>query len=192
LKTRFLLIVLYVGFVVTSLVYLWFANQWQAESRIDLHSIAELRANADAATDVKTAQQTAKDSILMLEMRAADQLLADSLSRLYLLFALVSTLPLVGYAGQTMRSKLFINRPEDMPRLVYWTLFGVSTRATAVRYMWLSVTLAYVSAVAALFVTIGYLGLFSLVTAYLYQNAIQWVDKNSHWANKTNHPFPLS
>lgn len=182
----------YAVFVVTSLVYHTFAGQWQVESRVDANRIAEIRAAADTVTDLATAQQFAKDSILMLEMRASDHLLAGSLSRSYILFAIISTLPLVGYAGQSMRSKLFIDRPAEMPRLVYWTLFGVSTRATAVRYMWLSVALAYVSALAALFDSIGYLGLFSLVTAYLYQNAVQWVDKHSYWANKTNPPFPTS
>ena len=178
--------------MVTSLVYHTFAGQWQVDSLLDPRRIAELRATADTVTDLETAQQLARDSILLLELRAADHSLAGSLSRSYILFAVISTLPLVGYAGRSMRSKLFIDRPTEMPRLVYWTLFGVSTRATAVRYMWLSVALAYVSAVAALFVTIGYLGLFSLVTAYLYQNAVEWVDKNSYWANKTNPPFPTS
>ena len=192
MKTRSLLIGFYAIFVVTSLVYHSFARQWQIDSRVDPNRIAELRAATDTETDLDSAQQYARDSILILETRASDHLLAGSLSRSYILFAIISTLPLVGYAGQSMRSKLFIDRPKDMPRLVYWTLFGVSTRATAVRYMWLSVALAYVSAIAALFATIGYLGLFSLVTAYLYQNAVEWMDKNSYWANKTNPPFPTS
>lgn len=191
MKTKFLLLVLYAVFVVTSLVYLSFARQWQTDSRLDPRTVAEIRASADTVTELEAAQRYARDAIILLEFRAPDHVLAGSLSRYYLLFALVASLPLAGYAGQTMRSKLFVDRPADMPRLVYWTLFGVSTRATAVRYMWLSVALAYVSAIAALFVTIGYLGLFSLVTAYLYQNAIKWVDTHAYWANKTNHPFAI-
>lgn len=57
--------------------------------------------------------------------------------------------------------------------------------------MWLSVALAFVSAAVSLITPIGYLGLFSLVTAYLYQYAIEWVDKNAYWANQTRVPFPM-
>ena len=79
-----------------------------------------------------------------------------------------------------------------MPRIVFWTLWGVSTRATAMRYMWLSILLAVVSLGASFFNPMGFLGGFALITAVLYRYAVRWVDKNSYWANATRAPFPTS
>jgi cytidylate kinase len=70
----------YAIFVVTSLVYHSFARQWQIDSRVDPNRIAELRAAADTETDLDSAQQYARDSILILETRASDHLLAGLVS----------------------------------------------------------------------------------------------------------------
>lgn len=190
MKTQYLLLVLYAGFVATSLGYLMFVSQWQVDRRIVPEVVGELRSAATTLTSMEEARQRSLDAILLLEIRERDHRVAANLNRYYLIFALVATLPLLAYAGQAMRDKLFVNRPVNMPRIVYWTLFGVSTRSTAVRYMWLSVALAFVSAAVALVVPIGFLGLVSLGTAYLYQNAIEWVDTHAYWAHETMDPFP--
>lgn len=152
---------------------------------------AEMRAQATTELDLAMAQQRSLDAIALLESTDRATQSADRFHVYYIGFAFLGSLPLAAYAGQSMRDKLFVTRPANMPHIVYWTLFGVSTRRTAVRYMWLSVALAFVSAAVSLITPIGYLGLFSLVTAYLYQYAIEWVDKNAYWANQTRAPFPL-
>lgn len=136
-KTKFLLLVLYAAFVVAALVYLFFARQWQADSRLDPQIVADIRAAADTVTDLETAHRYA------LGMRSycsnSGRRITASPVRspgYYLLFAFIAPLPLAGYAGQTMRSKLFVNRPVEMPRLVYWTLFGVYDSATGATACW--------------------------------------------------------
>lgn len=192
LKTQYLLLVWYVGFVVSSLAYLSITHQTRVAAQLDENVISELRALADAVEDPERARQQALDVIDLLEASETATALADRFHLYYIGFAFLGSIPLAAYAGQSMRDKLFVTRPANMPHIVYWTLFGVSTRRMAIRYMWLSVALAFVSAAVSLVTPIGYLGLFSLVTAYLYQYAVEWVDKNAYWANQTRAPFPMN
>lgn len=111
------------------------------------------------------------------------------MNSLYVWFAIAMSLPLAAYTGQSMRDKLFVTRPANMPHLVFWTLWGVSTRQTAIRYMRLSILLAVVSLGLAYFNPMGFLGIFALITAALYRYAVKWVDDNSYWANATRAPF---
>ncbi len=175
----------------SSLAYLSVMHQTRADARIDEAVFAAIRTKATLETDLPKARQVALDAIALLESTEGTTHSADRFHLFYVGFAFLGSLPLAAYAGQSMRDKLFVTRPANMPHIVYWTLFGVSTRRTAVRYMWLSVALAFVSAAVSLITPIGYLGLFSLVTAYLYQYAIEWVDKNAYWANQTRVPFPM-
>jgi hypothetical protein len=191
LKTQYLLLIWYAGFVVCSIAYLTFAHQAHAAAQLDENVLIELRSEALATEDFEIAQQRVRDAIAMLEATEAATQSADRFHVYYVVFAFLGSIPLAAYTGQAMRDKLFVTRPVNMPHIVYWTLFGVSTRRMAVRYMWLSVALAFVSAAVALVTPIGYLGLVSLVTAYLYQYAIEWVDKNAYWANETRAPFPM-
>ncbi len=191
MKTQYLLLVWYVGFVVSSLFYLSLMHQTRSTARLDETELENFRALALAEQDLALAQQRTLDAIALLEATERATQLADRFHFYYIGFAFIGSLPLAAYAGQSMRDKLFVTRPANMPHVVYWTLFGVSTRRTAIRYMWLSVALAFGSATVALITPIGYLGLFSLVTAYLYQYAIEWVDKHAYWANETRAPFPM-
>lgn len=191
MKTQYLLLVWYAGFVVSSLVYLNFMHQARSAAHLDESVFLEIRAKAALETNLKLAQQRALDAVALLESTEIASESADRFHLYYIGFAFLGSIPLAAYAGQSMRDKLFVTRPVNMPHIVYWTLFGVSTRRMAVRYMWLSVALAFVSAAVSLITPIGYLGLFSLVTAYLYQYAVEWVDKNAYWANKTRAPFPM-
>jgi len=177
--------------MVSSLVYLSLMHQTREAAHLDETAFAEMRASAAQKTNLQLAQQHALDTVALLESAEAATHSADRFHRYYIGFAFLGSIPLAAYAGQSMRDKLFVTRPVNMPHIVYWTLFGVSTRRTAVRYMWLSVALAFVSSAVALVTPIGYLGLFSLVTAYLYQYAVEWVDKNAYWANQTRVPFPM-
>ena len=191
MKTQYLLLVWYAGFVVSSLVYLSFMHQARSAAHLDASVFLEIRAQAARETNLQLAQQRALDAVALLESTEIASESADRFHLYYVGFAFLGSIPLAAYAGQSMRDKLFVTRPVNMPRIVYWTLFGVSTRRMAVRYMWLSVALAFVSAAVSLITPIGYLGLFSLVTACLYQYAVEWVDKNAYWANETRVPFPM-
>jgi hypothetical protein len=190
-KTQYLLLVAYATFVVAALAYWGFTQQWEQRSRLEPEVLDTWHQEAGDLTDIAVARQRTLALIDALEKRESHNRLTSHLHRYFVIFAVLATLPLAAYAGQSMRDKLFVTRPVHMPRIVYWTLFGVSTRATAVRYMWLSIVLAFVSSAVALITPIGFLGLFSLITAYLYQYAIEWVDNNAYWANQTLPPFPL-
>jgi len=190
-RTQYLLLLAYATFVVASLWYWAFDQQAHASHRIEPALVEDWEKRAAEVADLARAQQLSIEVVDALQVQEAHTRNAGSLLHAFIAFALLATLPLAAYAGQTMRDKLFVTRPVKMPRVVYWTLFGVSTRKTAVRYMWLSVILALCSSAVALITPIGFLGLASLITAYLYHYAIEWVDKNAYWANETMAPFPF-
>lgn len=192
MRTQYLLLLAYATFVVASLWYWAFDQQSHGTQRIEAALVADWQERTQQVDSLDAANQLTLEVIDTLKAREEHTQTSASLLHTYLLFALLATLPLAAYAGQTMRDKLFVTRPARMPRIVYWTLFGVSTRRTAVRYMWLSVVLALCSSAVALITPIGFLGLSSLITAYLYQYAIEWVDKNAYWANETMAPFPFA
>ncbi len=191
MKTQYLLLLGYAMFVALSLSYWAFEIQSQNNQRLEPELVADWQQQIQSTSDVEDLNRLTVEVVDTLERRETHTVASARLLHTYLVFALLATLPLAAYAGQSMRDKLFVTRPVNMPRIVYWTLFGVSTRRMAVRYMWLSVILALCSSAVALVTPIGFLGLFSLVTAYLYQNAIEWVDKNAYWANQTMAPFPF-
>jgi len=192
MKTQYLLLLGYATFVAVALGYWAFDQQAQTASRISSVQVEHWQNEAERVVDVAAANGLAVEVIYALEARDNQTRWSARLLLTFLIFALLATLPLAAYAGQTMRDKLFVTRPANMPRVVYWTLFGVSTRKMAVRYMWLSVVFALVSSGVAIITPIGFLGLFALVTAYLYHYAIEWVDKNSYWANQTMAPFSFN
>ena len=189
MKTQFLLLVFYAVFALTSLTFMGLTRQWNQAAEIDADLLEQRVRRAENLNDLQKAKALELTMVGHLERIDQDYRTTNGLYNFYVLFAFLATLPLAAYSGQSMRDKLFVNRPVNMPRIVYWTLFGVSTRRTAVRYMWLSVALAFVSGAVALVTPIGFLGLVSLVTAYLYQHAVEWVDTHSYWANKTTPPF---
>ena len=192
MRTQYLLLLSYVVFVAVSVGYWAFDQQARKSTRLDTDDFEAWQKQAANLEDMAAANRLTAEIIDTLEDREVQVKSASRLLHTYTIFALLATLPMAAYAGQSMRDKLFVTRPVNMPHVVYWTLFGVSTRRMAVRYMWLSVVLALCSAGVALITPIGFLGLSSLITAYLYQYAIEWVDKNAYWANQTMAPFPFS
>lgn len=191
MKTQVPLLVLYAVFVIGSLLYLHHAETWVHSTQFAPGAYDRLREGASRIQSLDTAHRAMAAYIGLME--DAERLHAESarMNRIYVWFAIALTLPLAGYSGRAMREKLFVTRPAGMPRLVYWTLWGVSTRREAVRYMWVSVLFAF-GAIAISFVNpIGFLGAAALVTAACYHHAVRWVDRNAYWAHETAAPFPL-
>jgi len=186
------LLVIYLIFVVGSFSFLIYSNALVRSTQFAPGSFDRMREAADHTPDIESARENIVRYIALVEM--AENMAAERarMNSLYIWFAIIMSLPLAAYTGQSMRDKLFVTRPANMPRIVFWTLWGVSTRKTALRYMWLSIILGVVSLGLAYFNPMGFLGVFAIVTAALYRYAVTWVDKNSYWANATRPPFPTS
>lgn len=189
MKTQKPLLILYTVFIIGSLVYLAFVQHTVDRSRFAPGAFDRLRDAAEATTNIEHARRNIIKYIDLIE--SSEQMTSEfaQMNNYYIAFAIVFTLPLAAYAGQSLRNKLFITRPANMPKYVYWTLWGVNTRGTAVRYMWLSVALALVACGASFVNPVSFIGILALVTAEAYRRAIKWVDDNSFWANKTTPPW---
>ncbi|GAB5562788.1 MAG: hypothetical protein SynsKO_44350 [Synoicihabitans sp.] len=185
------LLFIYLLFVAGSLSYLFYTNELAKSTQFAPGSFDRMREAAEYPTTAEAAQQNLLKYITLMEMSEKSASDRARMNTIYVWFAIIMSLPLATYAGQSMRDKLFVNRPANMPRIVFWTLWGVSTRGTAVRYMRLSILLAFVSLAASIYNPLGMLGLVALLTAGLYGYAIKWVDKNAYWANQTQAPFPM-
>lgn len=183
------LLVIYLIFVAGSLSFLVYSQSLVQSTQFAPDSFNRMREAAEHTRTLESAKANIVKYITLVEM---GEKIADDRSRMnsiYIWFAIIMSLPLATYTGQSMRDKLFVTRPAKMPHLVFWTLWGVSTRATAVRYMRLSIILAVVSLGVSYYNPLGLLGLFALLTAGLYYYAVKWVDTNSYWANATRAPF---
>lgn len=189
MKTQKPLLILYLIFFVGSLSYLGFTQYTIDRSQFAPGAFDRLREAARMTNDIEYARKNIEQYVNLIERGEKMTSEVARMNSFYAAFALVFTLPLAAYAGQSLRNKLFITRPANMPKYVYWTLWGVNTRGSAVRYMWLSVALAVVSCAASFVNPISFIGIVALVTAELYRRAINWVDKNSFWANKTATPW---
>lgn len=77
-----------------------------------------------------------------------------------------------------------MKRQENMPELVYWGLWGINSRATALAYLWFCVIAAIGSMFYGFFNAWAFLGMFMLVAAAWYRHAINWADQNSAWKNE--------
>ena len=189
MKTQKPLLFLYLIFVIGSLSYMAFTNQIVSRNQFAPGAFDRLREAARSADDIEYARRNIEKYVNLIE--SGEKTTADiaQMNQYFILFAIVITLPLAGYAGQSLRNKLFITRPANMPKYVYWTLWGVNTRGTAVRYMWLSVAVATVACVASFVNPVSFVGILALVTAELYRRSIKWVDAHSFWANKTATPW---
>jgi hypothetical protein len=183
------LLIIYLIFVVGSFSFLIYSNQLVRSTQFAPDSFDRMREAVQYTRSIEDARENINRYITLVEMSERIASERARMNSLYVWFAIVMSLPLAAYTGQSMRDKLFVTRPANMPRLVFWTLWGVSTRKTAIRYMRLSILLAVVSLGLAYFNPMGFLGLFALVTAGLYRYAVKWVDDNSYWANATRAPF---
>ena len=183
------LLVIYLIFVVGLLSFLLYSNQLVKSTQFAPDSFERMREAAQHTRTVEAAREHIIRYVTLVEM--GEKIAAERawMNSLYVWFAIAMSLPLAAYTGQSMRDKLFVTRPANMPHLVFWTLWGVSTRQTAIRYMRLSILLAVVSLGLAYFNPMGFLGIFALITAALYRYAVKWVDDNSYWANATRAPF---
>ncbi len=185
------LLVIYLIFVVGSFSFLIYSNSLVRSTQFAPGSFDRMREAVLYTTDLKSAHDNINRYITLVEMGEKMAAERARMNSLYVWFAVLMSLPLAAYTGQSMRDKLFVTRPANMPRIVFWTLWGVSTRKTALRYMWLSVILGVVSLGLAYFNPLGLLGVFPMITAALYRHAVKWVDDNSYWANATRPPFPV-
>jgi hypothetical protein len=186
------LLVVYLLFLIGSFSFLIYSNSLVRSTQFAPGSFDRMREAALKTTDISAARENIDRYVTFMEMSERMAAERARMHSIYVWFAIIMSLPLAAYAGQSMRDKLFVTRPANMPHWVYWTLWGVSTRATALRYMKLSILFAVVSLGLAYFNPMGFLGLFALVTAGLYRYAVKWVDENSYWANATRPPFPTS
>lgn len=183
------LLVIFLIFLFGSLGFLAYSHSQVQSTRFAAGSFDRMREAAQHTRTLKEAQDNLIKYITLVEMSEMVAVDRSRMNSTYILFAILMSLPLAAYTGQSMRDKLFVTRPAQMPLFVFWTLWGISTRGTAVRYMRLSIILAVVSLGVSYYNPLGLLGLFALLTAGLYRYAIKWVDANSYWANATRAPF---
>jgi hypothetical protein len=89
----------------------------------------------------------------------------------------------VRYSEGTMTVESFARKENrsDWPLMVRLGLWGISTRATACKFVWLSFVSALVCLVIGLFHPIFFIGLIWIFSAYWYIYAIRWVDQYGKW-----------
>jgi hypothetical protein len=183
------LLVIYLVFVMGSFGFLFYSNALVKSTQFAPDSFDRMREAVQYTRTLPEAKENIVKYITLVEMGEQMSREHAQMNNFYIWFAVIMSLPLATYTGQSMRDKLFVTRPANMPRIVFWTLWGASTRATAIRYMRLSILLAVVSLGVSYYNPLGLLGLVALVTAALYKYAVSWVDKHSYWANATRAPF---
>lgn len=74
-----------------------------------------------------------------------------------------------------------MKRTESMPLLVYWGLYGINSKASALGFMWISIALALASLAYGFIDPLGFSGAVFFVAAGWYWYAIKWVGKHSSW-----------
>jgi uncharacterized membrane protein YraQ (UPF0718 family) len=74
-----------------------------------------------------------------------------------------------------------MERRDGMPALVYWGLYGIKTRNSAVAFMWICFALGAVAIFSTYTSLRPPLGIALILAGLIYRNAIRWVDKNAHW-----------
>jgi len=74
-----------------------------------------------------------------------------------------------------------MQRCDQMPQLVYWGLWGLTTRRAAAAFMWGCVAVGAVSAIATVRHPQASCGVFFFLAAFWYWHSIRWVDNNSSW-----------
>jgi len=78
-----------------------------------------------------------------------------------------------------------MKRHDQMPALVYWGLWGISTRRVAAVYMWGCIAVGTVSTIAADRSPQVPHGIVFFLAALWYWHSIRWVDKNSSWISES-------
>ncbi|MCO7223560.1 hypothetical protein [Pleionea sp. CnH1-48] len=74
-----------------------------------------------------------------------------------------------------------MKRKDNMPGLVYWGLYGIKTKVTALAFMALSVAICFVCIAYGFVEPVFFQGGLFAVPALWYWYAIKWVDNNSSW-----------
>jgi len=89
----------------------------------------------------------------------------------------------VHYSEGTMTVESFARKEHrgDWPLLVRLGLWGISTRARACRFVWLSFFAALIFLVMGIFHPIFFIGSICFCSAYWYIYAIRWVDEFGKW-----------
>jgi hypothetical protein len=183
------LLVIYLIFVMGSLGFLFYSNAMVESTQFAPGSFDQMRAVVQHSQNLPEARENIEKFINLVEQGEQNARDRSLMNNFYICFAIIMSLPLAAYTGQSMRDNLFVTRLATMPHLVFWALWGVSTRATAVRFMRLSFLFAVISLGMCFYHPLGYFGLFALVPALVYRYAVKWIDKNSYWASATRTPF---
>ena len=77
-----------------------------------------------------------------------------------------------------------MQRKDNMPDEVYWTLWGINSRFTAWCYAIGCLLIAIGCGIYALWQPIYLYGVFMVGASGFYIYAIRWVDKHSSWSDQ--------